>query len=215
MVWIGVAAVLLAFALARVFAGYQQAPSGTRTLSARELALVDAVAEALFPPGGALAESGREAGVSGYLDRFLAASQPRQRALMRALFFLFEHATLFFPAPGGLRGLRRFSSLDAPQREAVLEAWRTSGLFVRRLCFTSLRALCTLGYFASPGVLRALRLAPFALDTPVCEADLWYPPVGASRAAIQRTRADLTPPASGDPLALDGPLLAEYAETRS
>ena len=94
---------------------------------------------------------------------------------MRALFFLFEHATLVFPAPGGLRGMRRFSALTRPQREAVLERWRTSRLFLRRLVFTSLRALCTLGYFASPGCCARLRLAPFAIETPVCEADLWYP----------------------------------------
>jgi hypothetical protein len=133
---------------------------------------------------------------------------------MRALFFLFEHATVIFPGPGGLRGLRRFSSQDVAQREVVLERWRTSRLFPRRLVFTSLRALCTLGYFASPSVLRSLRLAPFAIDTPVCEADLWYPPIGASRASLRRTRADLTPPSAGVPFALDAPLAPGYAEPR-
>jgi hypothetical protein len=212
---LGLAIALIAALVGRVFAGYRPAPAGAQALSGRELALVDAVADALFPPGGAIPESGRDAGVSAYLDRLVAASQPRQRVLMRLLFFLFEHATLAFPAPGGPRGLRRFSSLDLPQREAVLEAWRTSGLFVRRLCFTSLRALCTLGYFASPAVLRELRLAPFAIATPVCDADLWYPPVGASRGSIRLGRADLTPPASGVPLALDAPLAPDYAEKRS
>ncbi|HVH20494.1 MAG TPA: hypothetical protein VNF72_19530 [Myxococcota bacterium] len=131
---------------------------------------------------------------------------------LRALFFLFEHATLIFPAAGGPGGLRRFSSLDASQQEAVLERWRTSRLFPRRLVFTSLRALCTLGYFASPSVLRHLRLAPFAIETPVCEADLWYPPIGASRASLRRGRTDLTPASAGVPLALDAPLAPGYAE---
>ena len=211
----GLVAALVVYALVRVFAGYPAAQQPAQALRRRELALVEAVADALFPPGGAIAESGREADVAGYVDRLVAASQPRQRALMRALFFLFEHATLVFPAPGGLRGLRRFSSLDGSAREAVLERWRTSRLFLRRLVFTSLRALCTLGYFASPGVLRSLRLAPFAIDTPVCEADLWYPPIGAPRASLRRTRADLTPGSDGVPLAQGAPLLAGYGEPRA
>lgn len=208
------AAALLGYGLARVFAGYPAPPQPTQVLRRREMALLAAVADGLFPPGGAIAESGREAEIPAYVDRLAGASQRRQRVLMRALFFLFEHATLCFPAPGGLRGMRRFSGLTAPQREAVLEDWRSSRLFARRLVFTSLRALCTLGYFAHPGVLRALRLAPFAIETPVCEADLWIPPIGASRASIRLTRADLTPPSAGLPLALDGPLREGYAEER-
>jgi hypothetical protein len=211
---LAIAAILLAWALVRIFGGYPAAAQPAQALRRRELALLAAVSDALFPPGGVVPESGREADVAGYVDRLVAASQARQRVLMRALFFLFEHATLFFPGPGGLRGFRRFSAQDAAQRAVVLERWRTSRLFPRRLVFTSLRALCTLGYFASPSVLRTLRLAPFAIDTPVCEADLWYPPIGASRTSLRRTRADLTPPSDGVPLALDAPLAAGYAEAR-
>jgi hypothetical protein len=212
--WLWIAAGLLGLGLARVYAGYPAAAPRPQALRRREHALVTAVADAMFPPGGAIAASGAEAEVASYVDRLFAESQPRQRAQMRALFFLFEHATLIFPAPGGLGGLRRYSSLDESQRQAVLERWRTSRFFVRRLCFTSLRALCTLGFFASPRVLRALRLAPFAIETPVCEADLWYPPIGASRSSLRLTRADLTPPSSGVPLALDAPLAEGYAEPR-
>jgi hypothetical protein len=211
--WPWILAGLLVWGLARVFAGYPPSARPGQALRRRERALIAAVADALLPPGGAIPESGREADVAGYLDTLVAATQPRQRALMRALFFLFEHATLFFPAPGFPRGLRRFSSLDVAQRDAVLEAWRTSRFFPRRLVFTSLRALCTLGYFASPGVLRHLRLAPFAIETPVCEADLWYPPIGASRAVLAGRGLAVTPPSSGVPLGTEAPLLAGYAET--
>ena len=53
-------------------------------------------------------------------------------------------------------GWRRFSALDAERRGAVLEGWRRSRWFARRLVFTSLRAIVTQAYFADPAVLRAL-----------------------------------------------------------
>ncbi|MGH0033114.1 MAG: gluconate 2-dehydrogenase subunit 3 family protein [Myxococcota bacterium] len=199
----------------RLLGGYPRPPTPCQTLWRGEWTTLDAVAEALFPPGGAVEPSGREARVASYVDRLVTASHPRQRTLMRALFFLIEHATLVFPAPGGVGGFRRFSSLDVEQRMAVIEAWQKSGLFLRRLVFTSLRALCTLGYFSNPEVLRRLRLAPYAIDTPVHEADLLYPRIGAGRASITLGPEDRTPPSDGRPLDLDGPLQGGYAEGSS
>ena len=197
----------LAGLLVRVFGGYR-APRG-RLLQPREMALVDAAADALFPPGGPIPESGSDAGVAAFLDGLVAAQDARNRLLMRALFALVEHATLVFPGPGGLSGFRRFSRLDRDQRVAVLAAWQHSRLFPRRLAFTSLRALVTIGYFAHEPVQRGLGVAPAAIDTPVCEADLLYPPIGASRSAVTRTRADLTPPSDGTPVPIEpAPLIA-------
>jgi hypothetical protein len=203
---------LAAWACGRVFVGYGPAPVPHRALRPRELATLAAVSETLFPPGGEIPPSGSDAGIAAYVDRLVAASQPRQRRLMRSLFFLIEHGTLAFPAPGGLSGRRRFSSLEPGQREAVLDAWQHSGWFLRRLVFTSLRALCTLGYFADPAVLRRLRLAPYAIDTPVCEADVLYPRVGAPLSSIPYAREDLTPPSDGTPIDVHGPWLAGFAE---
>ena len=202
--------VALGYAGARIFLGYP--PQGGRALSRREWATVDAVAGALFPAGGGVAPSGAEAGVAAYADRLVAAQPPRQRTLMRALFFLLEHATLFFPAPGGLSGFRRFSSLRVEQRVAVIESWQTSGIFLRRLVFTSIRAICALGYFADPAVLRALHLAPYAIDSPIVEADLHYPRIGESRASVTLGEEDLTVARDAAPIALDAPLLAGYRE---
>ena len=183
------ACVGLVWAGLRVFAGYPTAGAAKR-LAPRELACLDAAGEALFPPGGAIEASGADARVSGYVDRLVAASQPRTRLLMRLLFFLVEHATLIFPAPGGLRGLRRFSSLDLAQRVAVLAAWRSSRLFPRRLVFTSLRALLTLGYFAHP------------------PADCLYPRIGASPDSIPYRAEDVTAPRTAPPLGPDAPRIA-------
>jgi hypothetical protein len=142
----------------------------------------------------------------------VAATHPRQRLLMRALFFLIEHATLVFPAPGGISGLRRFSKLRPDQQVAAIQGWQSSRLFPRRLVFVALRSLCTIGYLADPAVLRELRLAPFAIDTPIVEADLLYPRIGESRASIALTRADLRPPGQAPPLDRDAPLLRGYAD---
>ena len=204
--WVGISlGAAAAYAAFRVFAGYP-ARSGFATLARREIAFVDAAADTLYPQGAGL-PSGVEARIAFQLDGYLRLVPPRMRLLMRLLFFLMEHATLFLPAPGP-RGRRRFSSLAPEQRAAVLEGWRTSRRVPRRLVFTSLRALLTNGYVADPGVLRALGLAPFAIETPVCEADLLYPPIGRPKSEI-RHRA-VTAPSDGRPLDLAGPRHPAY-----
>lgn len=203
--------VALGYASVRVFAGYPEPPGSLRVLSRREVALLSAAAEAVFPPGGVIPVSGAEAGIPAYTDRWVALLPIRVRLLMRALFFLVEHGTLFFPAPGP-RGFRRFSSLSREQAARVLEGWRTSRLFPRRLVFASLRAIVAMGFFAHPPVLRQLGLAPRAIPTPVCEADLLYPPIGRGPEAIPYTEADLDPPSAGVPLSPDAPLHPDYTK---
>jgi hypothetical protein len=209
--WILLAAAA-AYALARVFRGHPRPPRPLGCLSRREAAFVSAAAEAMFPPGGAIPPSGLDADLAGYVDRFIAASHPRNRTMMRALFFLMEHATILLRAPGR-GGMRRFSSLGFEQRVAVLDAWAESRHYARRLVFTSLRAILTLGYFAHPPVARQLGVAPFEIETPVCEADLLYPRVGALPETIPWDRT--TAPSDGTPLKLDGPLHPDFAEGRS
>jgi hypothetical protein len=199
----------LAYAAARIFAGYPPAP-GFRTLARGEVALLGAAADAMYPPGGAL-PSGSEARVPATLDAYLAIVPPRMRILMRLLFFLVEHATLLFAAPPP-RGRRRFSSLSPEQRAAALEGWHRSPLFARRLVFTSLRALLTNAYVADPAVLRGLGLTPWAIASPVCEADLLYPPIGRPPSAIRH--AATTPPSDGTPLDPAAPRHPAYAEAR-
>lgn len=196
----------LALALSRAFRGYPERPEGLSRLGRGEAAFLAAVADAMFPPGGALSASGRDADIPRYVDRLAEASQPRIRRMFHALFWLMEHATLVFPA-SGRGGWRRFSSLDLDRRVAVLDAWEGSRLFPRRLAFFSLRSLCAMAFLAHPPVLRDLGLAPFAIDTPRCPMDRWAPRVGRSRASIALGPAEVAErPASGIPLALDGPL---------
>jgi hypothetical protein len=211
MLWIAIACVV-AWGMARIFLGYPTPVEGTRSLSRREAGSVAAIAEAMFPPGGEIPASGLDANLVGYVDRLIAASHARVRLLMHLLLFLFEHATVIFPAPGRGRW-RRFSSLSLEQRVAVLDAWAGSNLFLRRLCFTSLRAMLTMGYFAHPPVARQLEVAPYAITSPVCEADLLYPRIGALPGTIPYTREDLSR-SDGVPIPYDAPLHPAYAERR-
>jgi hypothetical protein len=208
--WIALA-VVCTWIAARVAGGYPSLARSYKVLWRSEVATLAAVSEAMFPPGGEIASSGLDAGLPAYVDRWMSVSQPRIRKLMHALFFLVEHATLFFPAPGRQRR-RRYSALTLEQRIAVLDAWGKSSLSLRRLVFVSLRSILTMGYFAHPPVLRQLGVAPLAIATPVCEADLLYPPIGKPRSAVRYRREDLTPPSDGVPLALDAPLHPDFAE---
>ena len=201
-----------AYATWRLFRGYPRPPRPYRLLAAREVAFLDSAAAAVFPAGGAIPLSGADAELPRYADSFLGSLPVHLRLQVRAMLMLFEQATLVFPAPRP-QGRRRFSALSPEQRVAVLAGWSESRLFPRRLAFTALRAVLTLGYLGHPRALRAVNLAPFQVQTPICEADLLYPRLGAHPDSLQRTRADLTPPSDGTPLRLDGPLHPDYAES--
>ena len=204
-------ALAVGYGASRTAVGYPRPQRRFLRLPRSEVAFLAAAAEANYPPGGDVEASGLDADIPAYVDRLLNVSHPRTRLQIRMLFFLFEHATLFFPAPGR-GGFRRFSSLWPEQRVAVLDAWASSRFWQRRLVFASLRAVLTLGYFAHPAVLRQLGLVPFALESPLCEADLLYPRIGAHPSSISYTRDDLTGPSDGTPLALDAPRDPRYAE---
>lgn len=206
-----VAGGLAGWAVARLALGYGASDPALRRLSSHEQAFVRAAADAVFPPGGALPISGTEAGAVAHVDRYVGSLSPRSRVLIRLLFFLLEHATLFFPAPGW-NGIRRFSKLSPAQRVAVLDGWGRSRLAARRTVFQSLRAIVTMAYFANPGVLRAMGLAPLAIETPVVDADLLYPPIGQPRSAIRFAPADRDRIPSRAPLDPHGPLDPAYRE---
>jgi hypothetical protein len=202
-------ALFAAYTVWRLFLGYPQPRRRYRLVAVREVAFLEAAAEATFPPGGAVPLSGREADLPGYADSFLGSLPKHLQLQVRALFMLYEQATIFFPAPGRA-GRRRFSALSAEQRVAVLESWSKSRFFPRRLAFTALRAILTMGYLGHPIAMRFLRLAPFDFPTPVCEADLLYPAIGAHPDSIRLTREDLSV-SDGTPLDIEGAVHPDYA----
>ena len=145
--------ILLAVGL-RVFAGLPPRPAGLVRLSRRDAAFVQAAAETMFPAGGDPAPSAADAEVLAYVERYLGWHGPPLRLLMRLLFALFEHATLFL-----VPTWRRFSQLDDTARAAYLRGWERSSLYPRRLLFQSLRAIMCLAYVAHPAVEAALGCA--------------------------------------------------------
>jgi len=195
-VFIGLIVVAIAAALGlaihrRGYVGYPPAPAGLAVLHRGEAAFVDAVAEVLFPGGGALVLSGVEAQLPHYIDRHLAALPRGKRVLIRLLFNTVEHITLLVPGdePGGRR---RFSSLSAASRVSILDrlAHHPNGLF--RLLFTALRSVFVFGYLGHPANLHGLGLSPFEIEPVVSDAELLFPRVGGLMSSIDFEEADRT-----------------------
>jgi len=188
-----------AFCLHRGVMGYPRPPARFDHIGRGDVAFLQAAASTFFPARGAIALAGEDADLPAWADRHLASLPSRQRLLMRALFLLFEHSTLLWPARG-IGGFRRFSSLTPEQRRAFIDGWAGSRFYLRRTGFTALKAVLVLGYFGHPDCLQALGLAPFEIEPPICEADTLYPPIGKGPDAIAYRTADITPPSDGTPL---------------
>ena len=200
---------LAVFVHRRGFAGYAPAPAGLAVLHRGEAAFVQAVAEVLFPAGGAMALSGADAQLAQSVDRHLAALPEAKRFQIRLLFHFVEHVTLFLPEhePGGRQ---RFSSLSAAARVSLLERLANHPRSVVRLLFTALRSVFVLAYLGHPENLHALDLAPFEIDPVVSDAEVLFPRVGALPGSIPHGPADRTEPV-GTPLDPSGPRHPAYA----
>lgn len=119
---------------------------GARLLSEGELAVVEALALALFP-AGPFPVDGVEAGVPQEVDRIVSeVLEPIHASGFRGLLHSLEWGTV---ASWG----RRFSGLSADERLSVLETWSDPSVFVRRVAMESFRVLLGMAYFSDPRVL--------------------------------------------------------------
>ncbi|MBJ19851.1 MAG: gluconate 2-dehydrogenase subunit 3 family protein [bacterium] len=194
----------------RGYSGYRAAPTGLAKLHRGEAVFVEAVAEVLFPGGAGLVLSGIDAQLPRYIDRHLDALPRAQRIQIHLLFAAVEHLTLVLPGdePGGRR---RFSSLTAASRIALLGrlADHPNGSF--RLLFVALRSVFILGYLGHPANLHGLGLAPFEIEPAVSDAELLFPRVGGLVSSIAFEIEDRTDPTRSDPLEPDGRRHRAYA----
>jgi hypothetical protein len=147
-----------AAAVRGVFGGYPEARIAERAfLSAKEQAIVAALADAFFPPGGPIRLSGTDAGLVEYFDDYARQLPPGQGRLVRLLVHFLEHAPWIFGPKHS-----RFSSLALDDRIAVLDRMRTSPIYFRRVAFLSMRTMLSMGYLAHPEVARRIGMTPNA-----------------------------------------------------
>ncbi|MBM4377296.1 MAG: hypothetical protein FJ095_19625 [Deltaproteobacteria bacterium] len=172
MITLVVVALVVAGVVAWLFTGYGAPVLREATLGAREQALVAAVADAFFPPGGPIPLSGTQAGLVRYFDGYVGRSEPFPRFMLRLLLIYAELEPLIF----GPRHVR-FTRLTQDERLAALESAGLSSIYFRRVTFISMRAVMTMGYLANAEVAKAMRMTseadPFGLGDRVVEDE--YP----------------------------------------
>ena len=122
-------------------------------LSTTERATVTACAEALLPPGGAIALSGLEAGVVPYFERMVGRVPATTRVLLRALIRFVEFSPWMF---GPFKA--RMTRLAVADRVKVIRALSESRVYLLRTSFVAMRACLTIAYFGHAGVNRAMGL---------------------------------------------------------
>jgi len=129
-----------------VYSWWEQPPDAPlRHLSVDEVAVLDAIAEAVFPAGGEPALSGREAKVGRYLDALLAGMVPTQRDLFRLS--LHGLNTLAFSETGAT-----FSGLGPEGVGALLRSWLVCSDPNLRGIAQSLHVFVSMAYLAHPEV---------------------------------------------------------------
>ena len=98
-----------------------------------------AALEALLPDGAPFDQ------VAGDVDQFLAGSDPVLGGQLVLALTVLEHS-----ADLGPLSFRRFSRLDRVERTAVLEAWRTSSVGLRRQIADAVRRLALFSWYTRP-----------------------------------------------------------------
>lgn len=117
-------------------------------LAPDEVALADALAEALFPPGGHPALSGKDAGLARYLDGILAVMDPPTNEALRILLHALDDWAVLSSGSG-------YSKLDLEERTANLQRWLNHEQHLVRGAVTGLTIFLSMGYCGHPDVKAA------------------------------------------------------------
>ena len=117
-------------------------------MTSGEAALLDALAEAWFPPGGVPALSGAEAGVARYLDELFSLMDEPTPSLLRTLL----HAIDDWSA---LRHGGSYASLPLAERITLLKGWAGSDNHLLRGAITGLGTFIATAYTGHPEVKAA------------------------------------------------------------
>lgn len=135
-------------ALAWNVSGYSVPPrvaSRLVALSPKEYLVVEAVASAILRPDADDLPTPEELDVALAIDDLVARLDPANRADLRRLLHLLEHA---LPLASGY--VTRFTRLDVAGRDDVLRRMSEHGTLLLRGGFAALKSLCAMAYFSSP-----------------------------------------------------------------
>lgn len=119
--------------------------SSRAALSSYERRILDALGDALYPPGGA-SPPAAELGVTADIEQLLARVPPQPRGLVRAMLCGFDLSGLLGPSH------RLFHRLNADDRRSWVMASRTARFRPRREALSGLEALVQLAYASQPEV---------------------------------------------------------------
>jgi hypothetical protein len=139
---------LVAGAAVRIGSLFDQAPAPAhKSLSVRELAIMTALIEALFP-GGDMPAAERDHMIP-WADEFLARTDRDVRLLFKSMLHVIEEES---------RVLRfsRFSKLSLADRMSEVRAWEVTPIYLKRSAFNTVKLVSSLAYFEQPGVNEAL-----------------------------------------------------------
>ncbi len=155
-------------AVAHKLRPYPPATLSNSVLNRMEQAFIQAAADAFFPPAGPIPVSGTTAGVLRYFEGYMERFHGQQRTLLRLLLVFSELSPLLFGPP-----FIPFTRLSQAHRERFLDQASHSRIYFRRLAFTTLRAVMTMGYLNNDTVAQhigfSLNTDPFGLGNDVKE----------------------------------------------
>lgn len=133
----------------RIASWYDRDPStGFACLESGEAELLDALAEAWFPPGGTPALSGAEAGVAAYLDELFSMMDEPTPSLLRTLLHAIDDWSRL--AHGG-----PFALLPLKERTELLKGWTGSDNHLLRGAIGGLGTFIATAYTGHPEVKKA------------------------------------------------------------
>jgi hypothetical protein len=123
---------------------------GFRLLSPREVVLVSAIGEALFPPGNPLGVCAADVGIARRVDDLLAdVLDPVVAPVFRYLLRGFDLGTL-------VSRQQAFEALSLPERRDVLDTWSDDAVFPRRLGYDTFKLIFGMAFFDTPPVRAAV-----------------------------------------------------------
>lgn len=131
-----------------------QPAAGRFCLSGHELLLVQALAEALFPPGNALGVSAVGMDLAAEVDELMGDRlDPVVTPVFRRVLQVLDDGTLVS------RGAR-FADLPLGARVDVMAAWAEPGVLARRVMYDALRTIVGMVFFCRPEVCAVIGWRP-------------------------------------------------------